>query len=151
MRGSLAISARTSSSMCWVVVSMLANLRLGELGPRTILRRRIRVAYAGRRPVRPPVAQEDLDRRGDGDGEERAEDPEQRRAHQDGEDRDDGVDLQRVAVDDRLDKRVLDALVDDDEGDPDDRGGREVDRGGGDGDEDRAERRADQRDEVEEA
>jgi hypothetical protein len=52
---------------------------------------------------------------------------------------------------DRLDERVLDALVDDDERDPHDRRGGEIDRGGGDGDEDRAELRADQRDQVEEA
>jgi hypothetical protein len=30
--------------------------------------------------MRPPVAQEDLDRRGELDGQQRAEDPEQRRA-----------------------------------------------------------------------
>src|SRR5512132_671906 len=152
MRGSSAICARTSASI-WLllVVSMRATLWLRELGARTVLRRRIRVGYVSRRPVRPPVAQEDLDRRGGRDGEQRAEDPEQRRADQDGEDRDDRVDLQRAAVDDRLDERVLDALVDDDERDPHDRGGGEVDGGGGDRDEDRAERRADERDEVEEA
>src|SRR5215211_8364820 len=98
MRGSPAISARTSSSILRVSVSMLATLRLSRLGARTVLRGRIRVGYLGRRPVRPPVAQEDLDRRGDRDGEQRAEDPEQRRADQDGEDRDDRVDLERAAV-----------------------------------------------------
>src|SRR3954454_16341032 len=151
MRESRAISARTSSSIRLPVVSMLATLRLSRFGARTVRRRRIRVGYARRGPVSPPVAQEDLDRRGDRDGKQRTEDPEQRRAHQDGEDRDDRVHLQRVAVDDRLDERVLDALVDDDERDPHDRRGGEVDRGGGYAHEDRAERRADQRDEVEEA
>src|SRR3954470_14196635 len=150
MRGSPAICARTSSSIWLLVVSMFATLRLRELGARSGLRRRIRVGYVSRRPVRPPVAQEDLDRRGDRDGEQRAEDPEQRRADQDGEDRDDRVDLQRAAVDDRLDERVLDALVDDDERDPHDRRGGKIDRGGGEADEDRAERRADERDQVEE-
>jgi hypothetical protein len=77
---------------------MLATLRLDQLAGRTVLRGRIRVVYDRRRPVRPPVAQEDLDRRGDRDGEQRAEDPEQRRAYQDGKDRDDRVDLQRAAV-----------------------------------------------------
>src|SRR3954452_19008988 len=104
MRGSSAICARTSSSIWRVEMSMLATLRLHGLGARTVLRRRIRVGYVSRRPVRPPVAQEDLDRRGDRDGEQRAQDPEQRRADQDGEDRDDRVDLQRAAVDDRLDE-----------------------------------------------
>src|SRR3954453_14807941 len=144
MRGSPAICARTSSSIWLLVVSMFATLRLRELGARSGLRRRIRVGYVSRRPVRPPVAQEDLDRRGDRDGEQRAEDPEQRRADQDGEDRDDRVDLQRAAVDDRLDERVLDALVGDDERDPHDRGGGEVDGGSGDRDEDRAERGAEE-------
>src|SRR5215218_2318326 len=104
MRGSPAICARTSSSMWLLMVSMLATLRLRELGGRTVLRGRIRVGYVSRHPVRPPVAQEDLDGRGDRDGEQRAEDPEQRRADQDGEDRDDRVDLQGTAVDDRLDE-----------------------------------------------
>src|SRR5690349_3505982 len=108
------------------MVSMLATLRLDGLGARTVLRRRIRVGYARRRPVRPPVAQEDLDRRGDWDGEQRAEDPEQRRADEDGENGDDRVDLERLAVDDGLDERVLDALVDDDERNPHDRRGGEV-------------------------
>src|SRR5438034_2218720 len=151
MRGSSAICARTSSSIWLLMVSMLATLRLDRLAGRTVLRGRIRVAYDRRRPVGPPVAEEDLHRRGDRDGQQRAEDPEQRRADQDGEDRDDRVDLERAAVDERLDERVLDALVDDDERDPHDRRGGEIDRGGGDGDEDRAERRADERDEVEEA
>jgi hypothetical protein len=47
---------------------MLATLRLRELGARTVLRRRIPVGYVSRQPVRPPVAQEDLERRADGDG-----------------------------------------------------------------------------------
>jgi hypothetical protein len=59
---------------------MLATLRLDWLAGRTVLRGRIRVAYERRGPVRPPVAQEDLDRRGDRDGQQRAENREQRRA-----------------------------------------------------------------------
>jgi hypothetical protein len=80
MCGSLAISARASSSIWQLVVSTLATLRLDQLAGRTVLRGRIRVAYDRRRPMRPPVAQEDLDRRGELDGQQRAEDPEQRRA-----------------------------------------------------------------------
>src|SRR3954449_9572111 len=115
MRGSPAICARPSSSIWLLMVSMLATLRLDQLAGRTVLCGRIRVAYDRRRPVRPPVAQEDLDPRGDRDGQQRAEDPEQRRADEDREDRDDRVDLQCAAIDDRLDEGVLDALVDDDE------------------------------------
>src|SRR3954447_19899088 len=155
-KSSSSTSKRSSSldmmfSFGWWSRPVPTTLRLDRLARRTVLRRLIRVAYARRRPVRPPVAQEDLDPRGDRDGQQRAEDPEQRRADEDREDRDDRVDLQCAAIDDRLDEGVLDALVDDDERDRHDRRDGEVDRGGRDGDEDRAERRADQRDQVEEA
>src|SRR4051794_25475618 len=155
-KSSSSTSKRSSSldmmfSFGWWSRPVPTTLRLDRLAGRTVLRGLIRVAYDRRRPVRPPVAQEDLDRRRGRDGQQRAEDPEQRRADQDREDRDDRVDLERPAVDDGLDERVLDALVDHDEHDPHDRGGGEVDGGGGDGDDDRAQRRADERDEVEEA
>src|SRR5215203_5309654 len=71
-----------------------------------------------RGPVRPPVAQDDLDRGGNRDREQRAEDPQERRAGQHTQDGDERVDVESATVDERLHEVVLEPLVDDDEGNP---------------------------------
>ena len=98
----------------------------------------------------PEVLERDLDRGGDRDRHQRAEHPEQVRADEDRGDHRERVQVDRAAVDERLQHAVLELLVDDDEGDPDERVPGEVGEQRHQRDEHAADRRADERDQVEE-
>ena len=73
-------------------------------------------------PVLAPVEDQHLDRAGDRDRPERAEDPRELRADQDRDQHGERRELHRPAVDERLEDVVLDLLVDDEEDDDDDPG-----------------------------
>ena len=73
------------------------------------------------------------------------ENPEELGADEQADDRHERIHVHRPALYKRLHDLVLEPLPDDDERDPHDRGGREAHRNGGQPDDDRAERRADER------
>ena len=109
----------------------------GELGGRVV-------------PRAEELAQHDLQRRDDGDRDERADDAEQRGAGEDPEDHRQRVHVDGPLEDERLQDVVLDLLVDDQEDPVDDRRLREVREERDDEDDHAADRRADERDEAEE-
>ena len=109
------------------VTRVPAACRPGARPPAADVRRR-RDERLGLRgdAVAPPLLDGDLDRGGDRDREQRADDAEQRPAEQDGDEDDERLELDRALLDLRLDDVVLELLVGQREHDPDDRGGREV-------------------------
>jgi hypothetical protein len=98
----------------------------------------------------PRVPDDALESGGHRDRDQCAEDPEQGGANQDREDDRQRVDLHRLAVDERLDQVVLDLLVPDEDREPDDQVAGEVEEGDDDPDDDAADRRAHQWDQVQE-
>src|SRR3954471_7855981 len=95
-----------------------------------------------------PVEEHDLERAGDGDRRERADDPRELRADQDRDEHRERGELHRPAIDDRLQQVVLDLLIDDEEDHHHDPGGYGVQERDG-ADQDRRDRRGGEGDQVE--